>query len=1300
MGSLLEVTNLEATAGPQARNLHQTPDGRLVFFHFDAQSGGIVARLSGDGGKTWTAPAEHVVTAAGDMPPSVALRSGSTFEVTYKSTAGALAMRSFAVGSPGQPDTSSAERVVWTAGFDSSASTVSVAVRSAGPLGPRLAVGFPRTISVNPPLATFETSFSEDGGETWTPPIACETATDGLLIRGAVTTHGDDLLCLTQRQGAEGLRVRTLVSGAWTPAEQLATGVMTERAASTVATDDGRLHLVVGSAYGGATSVVYATRSTSGVWSGLRGIGTGTGPVLSTDGVRLTVLATEDGALQSSRRLRSYSTSDGITWLSGGPSGAESFNFVISQPAEWTFQPQGGDALFSFEDGEGSFGNRDGASLAYVPVDSAEKSVAFTFVPTTGQTVKSVRIWFSTSGQGHTNRRFRVGIQGDAWPQNRPSGTWVSELRNPVTGDVVTGSFGRILPSGGGRQSQVVEFGQEAPLTAGYRYHLVFDWDDAGPMLPGDSPPPDSSSHISPEVAWGTRSDNLQVRTHVDGDVLLGEPVWWAAWGIPRFQLIDSSGTVRTSHTMQPIEEVPAHFTSVPAESFVAPRTMTPDLLWVSLKKTGDPKSATFVVLFDAAGNELWSEGIDAYDGCCTFSLAGSGLVLTQGERYRLTVIDRTRDTANYWSLMRSGALTEDETFGGAASQAERSGNVVTGTDRTIEGLLDDGTVEDFVAFEKAGDALLVGDKAKFDSIRLVGGPLPATGTLSLEYWDGTSWRAVPNYDGERLRTQGVTTFDPPADWALSPIHDREAYWLAIRATTAAPIVVERITPMDTVAAPAVPARYDGALPFVATTTRADGQMLVRSQSHAPMHDYAGISWVQTDVLGESNVTPHKGPDGDFRPTLEGPVDGEFAIARASFSGAISTDAREGFRTQFGLNVLAAKPDGLGPGEAVYTVNGDAVYYTDVAPSTDLVVRPLAHSVKTFNVLWDGSAPESLSWRITSPIGATVDDPEAPTLILDDAGEGVVWLRSPWARDARGQQVPVDLRFEGGALITSIAHRGQGYAYPITVDPGFDRQNSDYCENYSPSQMEIFCYHYHTFRTRGFRMQDCIEHGNPCLAKNGNHKKEATAQAHAIRRLAKRRGNKWNELVIGWWLPENVDWESSLKDPAEKEWPDGDEVANWPCNVTTSSGRWRPDILVEIGDAYSYRYSIAEVKNITNAAEVPDQLACYLQHFINLGSYDDVIENGELNGSVHDGEDWFVYWKDPEDKNTKWYAWGAQGNDQRGHIYYGSTSNTPEQVKNRQGMHETGHEAIRGDIPARWFPIPELVGVPVPVGGV
>jgi hypothetical protein len=149
------------------------------------------------------------------------------------------------------------------------------------------------------------------------------------------------------------------------------------------------------------------------------------------------------------------------------------------------------------------------------------------------------------------------------------------------------------------------------------------------------------------------------------------------------------------------------------------------------------------------------------------------------------------------------------------------------------------------------------------------------------------------------------------------------------------------------------------------------------------------------------------------------------------------------------LTIGATASDGVELGESGVTiaqagsetssgqVMGDEnVFFGEVGTDTDLMVSPVSHGAELFDLLRSVESPEELRFGLQLPAGSDLRLSEAGNAeVVDSNGNTSLMIPKPWARDAQGTQVPVDMRVDGDSLVLGIDHRSEDLAYPILVDP-------------------------------------------------------------------------------------------------------------------------------------------------------------------------------------------------------------------------------------------------------------------------
>ncbi|HET7418458.1 MAG TPA: Ig-like domain-containing protein [Solirubrobacterales bacterium] len=150
---------------------------------------------------------------------------------------------------------------------------------------------------------------------------------------------------------------------------------------------------------------------------------------------------------------------------------------------------------------------------------------------------------------------------------------------------------------------------------------------------------------------------------------------------------------------------------------------------------------------------------------------------------------------------------------------------------------------------------------------------------------------------------------------------------------------------------------------------------------------------------------------------------------------AIGGTADEGIEIgDEGLTVTQA-----GAEDAVAAPLGDkSLFFGEVTAGsdTDQVVAPISSGVEIFNLLRSADSPESLRFQLDLPAGSELRaGPGGSAEVVDADGALTTLVPKPWALDAQGTQVPVEMTVDGDSLVLAVAHRDQDLAYPILVDP-------------------------------------------------------------------------------------------------------------------------------------------------------------------------------------------------------------------------------------------------------------------------
>ncbi len=129
------------------------------------------------------------------------------------------------------------------------------------------------------------------------------------------------------------------------------------------------------------------------------------------------------------------------------------------------------------------------------------------------------------------------------------------------------------------------------------------------------------------------------------------------------------------------------------------------------------------------------------------------------------------------------------------------------------------------------------------------------------------------------------------------------------------------------------------------------------------------------------------------------------------------------------------------PQERAPSIVGQTVaVYPEVAEDTSLAVAPSPTGVETFTLLQSADAPNSATYQLNLPEGASLSATDDGGAEVSTGDESLLRILPPAAMDAEGNDVPVTLEVSGSSF-TVHAEPPQGAAYPILVDPVVESHN-------------------------------------------------------------------------------------------------------------------------------------------------------------------------------------------------------------------------------------------------------------------
>jgi|GEM_PF-705350 len=129
------------------------------------------------------------------------------------------------------------------------------------------------------------------------------------------------------------------------------------------------------------------------------------------------------------------------------------------------------------------------------------------------------------------------------------------------------------------------------------------------------------------------------------------------------------------------------------------------------------------------------------------------------------------------------------------------------------------------------------------------------------------------------------------------------------------------------------------------------------------------------------------------------------------------------------------------PSERTPSLVDDSVAaYPEVARDTSLAVSPTATGLETMTVLQSADAPETQTFRLDLPKGASLRPTEAGGAEVLQEGRSILGVATPNALDAAGKQVPVSLTVSEDSLNLKVSP-DSSTSWPVVVDPLYETYN-------------------------------------------------------------------------------------------------------------------------------------------------------------------------------------------------------------------------------------------------------------------
>lgn len=107
---------------------------------------------------------------------------------------------------------------------------------------------------------------------------------------------------------------------------------------------------------------------------------------------------------------------------------------------------------------------------------------------------------------------------------------------------------------------------------------------------------------------------------------------------------------------------------------------------------------------------------------------------------------------------------------------------------------------------------------------------------------------------------------------------------------------------------------------------------------------------------------------------------------------------------------------------------------SEVAPSVDAVTRATSDGVQLIFILANSTAQRTVDFELNVDGGVQMKDADGGLLLTTPNGKVVGGIAKPWARDAKGKDVPT--RFVvNGQTVTQVVEPTEEAEYPIVADP-------------------------------------------------------------------------------------------------------------------------------------------------------------------------------------------------------------------------------------------------------------------------
>jgi YD repeat-containing protein len=224
-----------------------------------------------------------------------------------------------------------------------------------------------------------------------------------------------------------------------------------------------------------------------------------------------------------------------------------------------------------------------------------------------------------------------------------------------------------------------------------------------------------------------------------------------------------------------------------------------------------------------------------------------------------------------------------------------------------------------------------------------------------------------------------------------------------------------------------------------------------RAISDASVERVLGVGDAIVSIDGRQalldGVAPVQVPDEDgdlAKVDLALVADGEggFLPANSLTDLTLPNDLSEGI--ELGATGLTIMPGAKAGSDAARRLGEKDLLYFEADTDTDILASPVSAGVELFAQLRSEDSPEELRFELDLPAGFELRSDSAGGAEVIRDGSLIVKVPAPYAVDAQGASVPVEMEVEGNVLVLHVAHREEDFARPILVDPLFENWIDSY----------------------------------------------------------------------------------------------------------------------------------------------------------------------------------------------------------------------------------------------------------------